>query len=170
MTTTDVSVDLTDCDLFVRNGHHRVLAWLRENAKVYWNRSGDSGFWVLSTYDDVLSAYRDHTTYSSSQGAILGGSYRTGGDSAAGRMLVASDLPRHRLIRQQMHPAFTPSMVERVRSQIAVLVEAAIDRMLGDGGADFATEIAPELPAGALMAMMDIGHEDALELVGLTRR
>lgn len=163
-------LDLTDLDLFVTNRHHRVLAWLRRHQPVYRNPSGKAGFWALTRYDDVLRGYRDHTTFSSSGGAILGGSFRTGGDSAAGRMLVASDPPRHRLLRQVIHPAFAPAIVDRVEAAVSELVERAFETMMSRGGADFATDIAPELPAGALMAMMGIGHDDAIELIGLTRK
>ena len=165
-----MAVDLTDLDLFVRNEHHGVLAWLREHDPVHRHPLGDGAFWALTRYDDVLRAYRDHTTFSSSSGAILGGSFRSETDTAAGRMLVASDLPRQRLLRQQMHPVFATGMVERVRRQVDTLVGAALDRLLSAGGGDVATEIAPELPAGALMTMVDIGRTDALELVSLTRR
>lgn len=168
--TAPPTVDLTDLDLFVRNEHHGVLAWLREHDPVHRHPLGDGWFWALTRYDDVLHAYRDHTTFSSSCGAILGGSFRSETDTAAGRMLVASDLPRQRLLRQQMHPVFAPTMVDRVRRQVDRLVTGALDRLLADGGGDVATGLAPELPAGALMAMVEIGHADALELVSLTRR
>lgn len=168
--TDATTVDLTDLDVFVRNEHHQVLAWLRENDPVFWHPMSGGGFWALTRYDDVLNAYRDHTTFSSSCGAILGGSFRSGTDSAAGKMLVASDLPRQRLLRQQMHPAFSPAMADRIQQQVATLVDRALDNLLTRGGGDLATEIAPELPAGALMTMVDIGHSDALELVSLTRR
>lgn len=170
MTPRAPVIDLTDVELFASGGHHRALAQLREHAPVYWNDSPDGGFWALTRYDDVVAAYRDNVTFSSSRGAVLGGSFRSNGDSAAGRMLVAMDVPRHRMLRTLMHPAFATDMGVRVRRQVATLLDAALDRLTAAGGGDFAREVAVELPAGALMAMAGIGHDDALELISLTRR
>lgn len=164
-------IDLTDVDMFVRDEHHEVLSWLRANDPVYWNRAADgTAFWALTRYHDIVSAYGDHTTFSSSGGAMLGGSFRNEVDTASGRMLVASDPPRHRLLRQIAHQAFSPGTAERVRSRVDRLVERALVRMDRDGGADFAVDVAPELPAGALMGMLDVSYEEAHHLIGLTRR
>lgn len=164
-------VDLTDIDRFVRSEHHAMLAELRERDELHWNPLGDGGgFWALTRYDEVASAYLDHTSLSSAGGAMLGGSFRSEADTAANRMLVASDPPRHRLLRQQMHPIFSASVGELAAAQIAVLLDDAFDRMLEAGGGDFAQDVAVQLPAGALMAMLDIGHSDAVHLVQLTRR
>jgi cytochrome P450 len=165
-----VTIDVTDPDAFVRQEHHAMLAWLRENDPVHWHRYGDGGFWALTRYDDLLTAYRDHTTFSSAGGAMLGGSFRSEADTASNRMLVASDPPRQRLLRQQMHPLFAHDSVTQVSAQVTKLVQAAVDRALADGGCDFATDIAPELPAGALMAMMGLSYEQAHALVDMTRR
>jgi cytochrome P450 len=164
-------IDLTDVDLFVSGKHTEALAWLREYAPVYRNEGGDgSSFWALTRYDDVLWAYREHGLFGSARGAILGGSFRSEDDTAGNRMLVASDLPRHRLLKQQIHPALAASVVARVTEQVRVLIDAAVERMVAQGGADVATEVVTELPAGALMVVMGIDHAEAHHLIGLTRR
>lgn len=124
----------------------------------------------MTRYADVLAAYRAHTLFSSERGAVLGGSFHNDKDTAAGRMLVASDPPRHRMLRQVFQPMFSPAMLQMVGEQIARLVDRAVKVMLSDGGCDFAKTIATELPAGALMAMMKVGYAEAHEIVLLTRR
>ena len=75
---TAVTIDLTDPDAFIRQEHHGMLAWLRENDPVHWHTyEGEGGFWALTRYDDLLTAYREHATFSSSGGAMLGGSFRS---------------------------------------------------------------------------------------------
>ncbi|MFA1538189.1 cytochrome P450 [Actinomadura monticuli] len=171
MATRPEVIDLTDVDMFVRDEHHDAFSWLRANDPVYLNRTVDGdAFWALTRYRDVVSAYGDHTTFSSSGGAMLGGSFRNETDTASGRMLVASDPPRHRLLRQIMHQVFSPATGERVQEHVRSLVEKALSRMEKNGGADFATDVAPELPAGALMAIMGVSYEEAHHLIGLTRR
>ncbi|MEE1930130.1 cytochrome P450 [Streptomyces sp. TRM 70351] len=164
------TADLTDPDLFAEGRHHAVFDRLRVHDPVHWHRSGDGGFWVLSAYDDVAAAYNDHTALSSEGGPMLGGSFRSEADPSAGRMLVASDPPRQRMIRQAVHRAFTTGMIRKIARQVSELVDAAVARAVADGGCDFATDIAPELPAGAVMAMMGVSHRQAHELIGMTRR
>jgi cytochrome P450 len=169
--TVAAKVDLTDVDLFVRGGHLDAFRHLREHDPVYWNEGADgSRFWALTKYDDVQWAYREHELFSSSRGAVVGGSFQSSDDTAAGRMLVVADLPRHRLLKQVIHPALAHSVVEAVTAQVSTLVDRAVERMLADGGADFAVDVATELPAGALMVIMGIGRDEAHELIRLTRR
>lgn len=171
MKSSSPVIDLTDVDLFASGRHHETFRWLRANDPVHQHPLPDGeSFWALTRYRDVAAAYADPATFSSSGGAMLGGSFRTGADTAAGRMLVASDPPRHRHLRRVIHRVFTPATVERARRQVAVLVDRAVRRMEAAGGADFATDIAPELPAGALMAMAEIPYDEAHRLIGLTRQ
>ncbi|MFC9756871.1 cytochrome P450 [Streptomyces sp. NPDC056921] len=164
-------IDLTDPDRFVAQEHHAMLAWLREHDPVHWHETGPgAGFWAVTGYDEVSAAYLDHATFSSESGPMLGGSFRSERDPAAGLMLVATDLPRQRMIRQQLHWAFSQGMLRKIAEQVSELVGVAVDRAVIDGGCDFSTDIATELPAGALMAMMGIAHQDADELIGMTRR
>ncbi|MET8628249.1 cytochrome P450 [Kitasatospora sp. NPDC004669] len=168
---TRPDIDLTDPDRFVAGEHHAMLAWLRENDPVHWHATGpDSGFWALTGYDEVSEVYLDHTDFSSESGPMLGGSFRSETDPAAGLMMVATDLPRHRMIRQQLHWAFSQDMLRKIAEQVTTLVDAAMDRALADGGCDFSTDVATELPAGAVMAITGVSHRDAHELIGMTRR
>ncbi|MFI6067038.1 cytochrome P450 [Micromonospora sp. NPDC051227] len=168
---TNSGPDLTDVELFVRNEHHRTFAEMRRSSPIYWNEGADgNNFWALTTYDDVVWAYRNHELFSSARGAIVGGSFRSRDDTAAGSMLVAADLPRHRLLKQQILPAFSAAALHRVSVQVSLLIDRAVDKLLAEGGGDFATEVAAELPAGALMAVFGIGYDDAHALISLTRR
>ncbi|MFI6761061.1 cytochrome P450 [Micromonospora sp. NPDC050417] len=164
-------IDLTDTELFLTGKHTEAFAWLRATEPVYWNHATDgTGFWALTTYSDVLWAYREHALFGSERGAILGGSFRSAEDTAGGRMLVATDLPRHRLLKREIHPALAAPVVARIGATVRELVDRAVERAVAHGGADFATEIATELPAGALMVVMGIGYDDAHHLIRLTRR
>lgn len=168
--STALTVDLTDPDSFVAGRHYDMLAWLRRHDPVHWHAMDGSGFWAVTRYDDVARLYNDHETLSSEGGPMLGGSFRSQADPSAGRMLVASDPPRQRHIRQVVHRAFTQRILQRIARQVTELVQAAVVRARADGGCDFATDIAPELPAGAVMAMMGISHREARELIDLTRK
>jgi cytochrome P450 len=163
-------IDLNDTDAFVRGEAHRLWGRLRKEDPVHWNPTpGGGGFWALTTYADVVAALRDFETFSSALGTVIGGSFRNEVDTATGLMLVTSDPPRHRALRRRMQRVFSRRMVDRVTAEVDRRVSAALGRLWSDGGGDFAIDVAQELPAGALMAQLRIGHEDALRLVHLTR-
>jgi cytochrome P450 len=167
--TVSPRLDLTDLDLFTDGDIHSTFAWLRRHDPVYWNGTDEAtGFWALTRHADVALAYADATHFSSRNGTVLGGSYRRAVDSASGQMLIASDAPQHRLLRQQVHPAFGPAMLERAAEVVRRHLGAALDQAVRDGGTDMAT-LAQELPAGLLSAMFGLDRDRALHLLGLTR-
>jgi len=168
---TTMAVDLTDAGMFQSGEHHAVFDHLRRHQPVHENVSADgSRFFSLVRHEDVLWAYRNHTLLGSSRGAVLGGSFASTDDTAAGKMLVSSDLPRHRMLKRIIAPWLSSAVAQRVRQQVTVLVERALDRAQEQGGCDFAQDVAPELPAGALMTIMGVTHAQAHELIRLTRR
>lgn len=162
-------IDLDDLDLFVSGDPHAAWAWLREHAPVYRNPTAGGGHWALTRYADVVGVYRDPSAYSSRNGTVLGGSYRSATDTASGQMLICSDPPEHRLLRQHVHKAFGAPMLDRAGVFVRRYLGEALDRFAADGGGDFAADIAPLLPAGLLAAMFGIGRDDAMRLLRLTR-
>ncbi|MFG6200632.1 cytochrome P450 [Nonomuraea sp. JJY05] len=168
----DLTLDLNDTRLFTEQRHHEIFSLLRENDPVHWNApsSGMPGYWVVSRYGDVAAAYSDTAMFSSVGGSVHGDSYRHEGDSAAGRMLSASDPPYHRLLRRQLRELFGADMTARVAVRAAERIGAAFDRALADGGCDFAADIAPELPAATIAELLGVSRSAACDLAALTRR
>lgn len=162
-------IDLTDLTLFAEGDPHDAWAWLREHRPVHWNPSPDGGFWALTRYHDIAAAYLDAAAFSSRQGTVLGGSYRSDSDTASGRMLIASDAPAHRHLRKAVHQGFLSAVMEHAARVVREYLDAALNRIRRDGGGDFALDVAPELPAGFLAAMFGIGRDEALALMRLTR-
>lgn len=170
MSTDAPVIDLTDIDRFVRGEHHAMFDWLRAHDPVHRHElPGGPGFWALTRHRDVTDAYRRHTVFSSSGGAMLGGSFRSEADTAAGLMLIATDPPRHRLLRQVIHRTFAPHLVDRIRGEVRRLVDAAVTRAVADGGCDVATDLAPALPTGAVMGVFGVSADEARHLITLTR-
>ncbi|MGH3501657.1 MAG: cytochrome P450 [Nocardioidaceae bacterium] len=162
------TIDLTDIKAFTEGRHHEMFRWIRAHDPVYWQPTDGGGFWSLTTYNDLLMGYREHGLFSSAHGIVLGGSFHNLVDTSSNQMLVSSDPPRHRQLRHVMRRAFAPRILRRIQHQVESLVDAALDRAIADGGCDFAVDIAPELPTGALMGMAGLSHDDAREVVRLT--
>ena len=166
---TTQQIDLTDTELFVSGDPHEVWRYLREHQPVHWNPSKDGGFWSLTRYADIVDVYRDPATFSSERGTVMGGSFGSDQDSASGQMLICADPPRHRQLRKQVKRGFATAMMARVAESVRDYAHRAIERLLAEGGGDFATVVAPELPAGVLAAMFGLGPRDAHYLLELTR-
>lgn len=164
-------VDLTDVALFADGDPHQAWRWLRDHAPVYWNSDGSDqgGFWALTRYDDLMFAYRDPVTFSSREGTVIGGSFRSERDTASGQMIICSDPPAHRQLRQQVHRGFEQQMVRRVRRRVADSVAQAVQRIVRDGGCDVATDLAPELPVAVLAEMFGLDRSDAVALLEMSR-
>jgi cytochrome P450 len=168
--TEAARIDLADTELFVSGDPFAAWKWLRQNAPVYWTDDGHGGgSWALTRYEDVVRVYADDVSFSSAKGAVMGGSYRSERDSASGKMLVCTDPPRHRLLRQQMRQGFSPRILQRIDTGIRELLEPAMDQVLADGGCDFATAVAPLLPTGVVMAMLGLDRLEANRILDLTR-
>lgn len=162
-------IDLTDTDLFVDGDPFAAWAWLRRNAPVYWNADqAGGGFWALTRYADIAAVYLDATTFTSERGTVMGGSFRSAEDSASGQMIICSDPPAHRLLRQQVHQGFTPSIVSRIGEQARRYVDRAMTNLVDAGGGDLAVEVALELPAAMLAVMFGLDRQDAQHLLDLT--
>jgi cytochrome P450 len=168
-TTPELDIDLSNPDLFATGGIQETFALLRRWRPVYWNGGpADNGFWALTRYRDVLRAYNSPDRLSSHNGTVMGGSYRRSADSAGGQMLIASDSPEHRLLRQQVHRAFLPGMMKRAGAVVRDYISTALDQVLSARRADFAT-VALELPRGLLAVMFGLDRDEALRLLTLTR-
>jgi cytochrome P450 len=153
----------------VHGDPHEVWAHLRRTEPVHWNPHGDQGFWSLTKYADIHDVYLDPTTYSSESGTVMGGSFGSAQDSATGQMLICSDPPEHRLLRQQVKQGFGNTMLKSISASVRSFAHRAVDRIVAQGGGDFAVDVAPELPAGVLAAMFGLSADDAHHLLALTR-
>ncbi|MEU6037336.1 cytochrome P450 [Actinomadura sp. NPDC047616] len=136
------------------------LRRLRHEQPVFW--SDHLKMWVLTRYDDVRAAYRDHTRFSSVGSLTLSrtltdevketlGEHRSFLDNFAANL----DPPRHTAIRRAISRAFTPRAVERLGDDFRTKVDAAIDAVLPAGRADFVADLAH--PPSARLAAVFIG-------------
>lgn len=165
------SIDLTDLDLFTHGDPLEVWSILRQEDPIFWNESSSGdGFWALTRYADVHHAYLEKGVFSSASGTILGGSYQKEKDSASGKMLICSDQPEHPKLRKNARCAFNASIMESAARNIESNLDSAFERLLTDGGGDFAHDIARELPAGFLTAMFGVSRSDAETLLLLTEK
>ena len=110
---------------------------LREEDPVHWNQGINC--WVLTRYTDVLAAFRDQRLSSDQINAFSG---RLPEDAAEkiqpltrlfSDMMLMSDPPDHTRLRKLANKAFTPRVVDRMRSHIQATTEGLLDSIEKDG-------------------------------------
>ncbi|MET8231151.1 cytochrome P450 [Micromonospora sp. NPDC005298] len=121
----------------------------------------------MTGHAHVESLYRDAHALSSESGnmadTVLGG-----GDTAAGRMLVVSDGPRHLSLRQLLGSGFSPRGLRPVEAAITRATAIAVDRAVARGTVDFAGDVAAVIPLTAICELLAVPEKDRAEILRLT--
>ncbi|GAA5175944.1 cytochrome P450 [Pseudonocardia eucalypti] len=133
-------VDYDFADPAMRTVLHDRLAELRATCPLGWS-SRYGGFWLLSTYADVLGAARDHERYTTTQGIMIP-------PTGASMPVIPAELdpPEHTPYRKLALPYFTAPAIARLEPGIRRIVRDAIDTFRGDGRADLVDSLAEVVP------------------------
>jgi len=114
-------VNLFDPNLYAFGDPHPVWKALREREPVWWQQLGDGrGFWAVTRHADACWVLRDHTAFTSQKGTLL--CILGSDDPAGGRMMAATDPPRHTQFREPLTHALSPKMIRPRRPQVERIV------------------------------------------------
>lgn len=160
------TVDLTDPQTFLDVDLADMWRRFRAEHPVFWHRATDRGpgFWVISTYEDVVTLYRDNKQFTSERGNVLA-TLLQGEDSASRKMLAVTDGARHREIRNLMLKSFSPRVLEPVVAGVHERTRALVAEALAHGELDFVTDVADHIPINTIGDLMDVPQEDREQLV-----
>jgi cytochrome P450 len=125
---------------------HRVWRRMREEQPLYRNER--FGFWALSRFEDVWSAYHDTTTFSSSHGVQL----ETLDEPVEHPSMIFMDPPEHDRLRKLVSRAFTPRRIRDLEAFVATLADDYLDPFAGAEQFDYVEQF------GALVPPMVIGE------------
>ena len=138
---------------------------LREREPVYW--SDRLNAWVLTRYDDVLSALRNPLLISGQRVQSYADSLPPDAEASLqplfyqiGKWIGNMDPPAHTRLRRLVTGAFTPRMVEGLHPRITVLVNELLDKAFESDPTDFIAEFAYPLPAIAIAEMLGVPAEE----------
>jgi cytochrome P450 len=145
-------------------------AELRTAAPVYEH---PLGFWVLSDYDSVSALLRSGASVSDRHRAdspILEITKAAYGERplTINQSMLDLDPPGHTRLRRLVTKAFTPRAVERLRTRIEALTDAALDRIAAAGRPDLIAELAFPLPFAVISEMLGMPSVDHARLRDLT--
>ncbi|MBB4921115.1 cytochrome P450 [Kitasatospora kifunensis] len=161
-------INLVDPKLYSHGDPFVQWRWLRANEPVYWHPPTElPGFWALTRYEDIRTAYRDSETFSSAQGILLRPAEH-GADPGGGRTLALTDAPRHKQLRGLVDGWFAVRSVRALEAEMQDVAKSVIDQALERGSCDFVADIAARIPLYVICKMMGVPKSDWERLYTLT--
>lgn len=161
----------------VRANPYAVYRRLRETDPVHLSPFGTC---LLTRYDEAVSVLRDkrfsvqHGDYSelrASNAQLLGDSFGPApSERDLSNVMLFIDPPRHTRLRALVNKAFTPRVVERLRTRIDSIVDELLDDVEGSGGMDAISGLAYPLPVRVICEMLGVPSEDQAEIRTWSRK
>jgi cytochrome P450 len=159
-------VDLSDLDVFERNGAWPLFDVLREQEPLHWNPepSPNHGFWALTRHADVAAVTRDEETFSSEVG---GANLEELDDEQieVRKSMLETDGARHWALRRLLQHQFTPRGLVGYEAFLRGLTRTTIDAALAKGEFDFVKEVSADFPIRVLARMLDVPDERTGQLI-----
>jgi cytochrome P450 len=127
-------------------------ARLRAEAPVFQTSIRPHGkAWLITRYDDVVALFKDPRLAKDRHNAMtpqqLKKAFRLPGIfKALEQGLLSLDDPQHARVRNLVHKAFTPRLIEQMRDQVQVLANDLLDRAERKGNLDLIADFAAPLP------------------------
>ncbi len=126
------------------------------------------GYWILSSYDDVMHAYQSPRTFSSYPNNIPAAESTEDGSGlgAVGKLIpIEIDLPDHTNYRRILAPPFNPSSVAALEPFVRTRSTELLAPIVKRGHCEFISEFASQLPAEIWCHMMGVPISDAAAAV-----
>jgi cytochrome P450 len=157
--------DFNPFDPRLRTNPYEVYRELREEAPVF--RSPMLQLWILTRYDDVLDALKDHRRFSSERTRATNPlvqqleSYRlSSGPLGTTPTILSIDPPDHTRMRGLVNKAFTPRQVERVRPHMQEIADELLEALPEPGRMDVVADFAVPFPIIVIAEMLGVPATD----------
>ena len=151
---TAPQIDLLAGDLYGERATN-AYEWMREHSPVHFDEG--NGLWGVATYDGVLAAGRDPSTFSNA-----GGSRPNTGPLP---WMIDMDAPDHLKRRKLVNRGFTPARVRGTADHLRELCDELVDRVCEAGECDLVRDLAAPLPMIVIGDMLGVPPEDRDKLL-----
>lgn len=127
--------------------------------------------WLIARHEDVLRVAQDHSMVRASDG-LFSEQERLAMQRSENfhdmphherfvqTSLLDSDGPVHDRLRGVVRREFTPGRIARMRAETEAVVAARLDVLNADGGGDFVTLVARDIPGHVIGRMIGVPSED----------
>jgi cytochrome P450 PksS len=142
------------------------LARLRASEPVYRTTLPDKTVvWLLTRYDDVAALLRDERFTKSRRSALTEDQLRKlpwmpSMFRPLERNMLDLDPPDHTRLRSLVHKAFTPSLVEQMRSRTQAIADELLDCVVATGEMDLIKDFALPLPMTIITEILGVPAKD----------
>src|ERR1044072_24698 len=138
------------------------LARLRASEPVYRTTLPDKTVvWLITRYDDVTALLRDERFTKNRRSALTEDQLRKLPWTPSmfrplERNMLDLDPPDHTRLRSIVHKAFTPSLVEQMRSRAQNIADELLDRVVSLGEMDLIRDFALPLPMTIITEILGV--------------
>jgi cholest-4-en-3-one 26-monooxygenase len=161
-------IDLTNVDFWVGDPYP-TFKWLRDHDPVFRHQPGAMPgareFWALTKHADVAHVSKNPALFRSGDGTLL---YEKDIYAPPAQVqpidILQMDDPRHRWMRALVSKGFTPNALKRLEFDIRQVAAGILDKVedMASAGVpiDFVDDLAAQLPAAVVGAMLGVPPED----------
>ena len=159
-------ISLANLDLFESGNVWEIFDDLRSTSPVHWDEeeAPNSGFWSLTSYNDIVKVLRDTEVFSSEKGAV-NLEELDNEQLEARKSMLETDGIRHRALRKLMQDSFTPKAVAGYEVFLRGLTATTLDTAFAQGKFDFVKEVAADFPIRVLARLLDVPDGDIGQLI-----
>jgi len=145
-------------DLMARLRREHGVVWVPEPAVDEW--PAGPGFWAVLRYADVETVLRSPQVYSSSRGLTQIYDAPPPLLPPLRQMMINMDPPDHSRLRGLLTKAFAPRAIAKLEERIGGYARDLVGAVAGRGRADFARDIATDLPLLTLAEILGVPEGD----------
>jgi cytochrome P450 PksS len=143
-----------------------LYARLRAEAPVCRTKLLGQTTWLVTRYSDVFAALKDERLLKDWL-PVTRWLHRLGG--AITQHMLNQDGPDHTRLRTLVHKAFTPHLIEKLRSRIQSVCDELLDELAAKGAMDLMSGYALPLPLTVIGELLGIPSEVRVQLHRLSR-
>src|SRR5205085_12362725 len=160
------TLGFTPEDLGFISDPYPVYAALRDRAPVVFHESTDH--WLVSRHTDVNALLRDRrvgrTYLHRATHEAMGREPEPAWLDPFWRLIRAGILdmepPDHTRVRRLVAKAFTPRMVDGLRTRVQAYMDGLVDAVAGSGEIDLISRVAEPLPVAVIAEMLGVPEPD----------
>lgn len=162
-------IALDDPASFAGGHPHEQYRWLRNHHPVWYHRErAGTGFWAVTDHAHVVEVSRQPAVYSSWLGGVMLADSDPALLNGSRLMMLFQDPPQHTRYRRLVSRNFTPRASQAWTARIGDLARRIVDRVVDQGGCEFVSEVAGEMPSLVIAELMGIPADDGRRLYHLT--
>ncbi|MHB8533198.1 MAG: cytochrome P450 [Solirubrobacteraceae bacterium] len=160
-------VELADKRLWEHGPPYEVFQQMRSGCPVHWTERledypQESGFWSVTTAEDVHTVSRDWQTYSSELGGVTAFAEIFPLELARA-MFIGQDPPKHDRVKALFQRGFTPKRIADHEEAIRAIVVGVLDRLEGPPArerCDLVSEVAQPVVSRVIGSFMGLSEEE----------